>query len=225
MMSAHRFRHVAGLLVATVVLSACAVQLPVTPAPAAGAETSTTPVAAAEAEAVATAAQPDGTTDVALAIVCDGQPTPAQTEGPYYTPNPPQRASLIEEGVVGDPITLTGYVLDTECRPIAGAVVDFWQADGAGVYDNEGYRLRGYTLTDDAGRYVMETVVPGEYPGRTPHIHVKVQPPGGAVLTSQMYFPDEAANARDGIFNPALILDLQKTADGLTGVMNFIVTP
>ncbi len=225
MMSAHRFRHVAGLLVATVVLSACAVQLPVTPAPAAGAEMSTTPVAAAEAEAVATAVQPDGTTDVALAIVCDGQPTPAQTEGPYYTPNPPQRASLIEEGVVGDPITLTGYVLDTECRPIAGAVVDFWQADGAGVYDNEGYRLRGYTLTDDAGRYVMETVVPGEYPGRTPHIHVKVQPPGGAVLTSQMYFPDEAANARDGIFNPALILDLQKTADGLTGVMNFIVTP
>ena len=153
------------------------------------------------------------------------RPTPRQTEGPYYTPNPPQRASLIEEGVVGDAITLTGYVLDTECRPIAGAVVDFWQADGAGVYDNEGYRLRGYTLTDDAGRYVMETVVPGEYPGRTPHIHVKVQPPGGAVLTSQMYFPDAAANARDGIFNPALILDLQETADGPTGVMNFIVAP
>ena len=108
--------------------------------------------------------------DVAPAIACDGQPTPAQTEGPY---RPTRRsASLIEEGVVGDAITLTGYVLDTECRPIAGAVVDFWQADGAGVYDNEGYRLLAYTLTDDAGRYVMETVVPVSIPAAR-HIHVK----------------------------------------------------
>lgn len=213
-----RFHRLAGLLAAAIVLSACTVQLPVTPAPAAKMAAPT--AAAAEAVTGAGAA-----TDGAPAIACDGQPSPAQTEGPYYTPNPPQRSSLLEEGVVGDPITLTGYVLDTACRPIAGAAVDFWQADGAGVYDNEGYRLRGYTLTDDAGRYVMETVVPGEYPGRTPHIHVKVQPPGGAVLTSQMYFPDEAANARDGIFNPALILNLQETADGLTGVMNFIVAP
>ena len=224
MMSAHRFQRVAALLAAAIVLSACAVQLPATP-PAAGEETAATPAAAVEATTEDSAGEATVAADVAPAIVCDGQPTPAQTEGPYYTPNPPQRASLIEEGVVGDAITLTGYVLDTECRPIAGAVVDFWQADGAGVYDNEGYRLRGYTLTDDAGRYVMETVVPGEYPGRTPHIHVKVQPPGGAVLTSQMYFPDAAANARDGIFNPALILDLQETADGPTGVMNFIVAP
>lgn len=218
MSSVNRFHRLAGLLAAAIVLSACTVQLPVTPAPAA--EMVTTPTAAAEAVTGASAA-----TDSTPAIACDGQPTPAQMEGPYYTPNPPQRASLIEEGVVGDPIMLTGYVLDTACRPIAGAVVDFWQADGAGVYDNDGYRLRGYTLTDDAGRYTMETVVPGEYPGRTPHIHVKVQRPGGAVLTSQIYFPDEAANARDGIFNPALILDLQETANGLTGVMNFIVAP
>lgn len=224
MMRSHRFRHLAGLLAAAVVLSACTVQLPVTSAPVAGEDTVATPAAAVEA-ATGAAADNAAAADAAVAIACDGQPTPAQTEGPYYTPDPPQRASLIEEGVVGDPITLTGYVLDTDCRPIAGAVVDFWQADGAGVYDNDGYRLRGYTLTDDTGRYTMETVVPGEYPGRTPHIHVKVQPPGGAVLTSQMYFPDEAANARDGIFNPALILDLQETANGLTGVMNFIVAP
>src|SRR5690606_9501268 len=160
----------------------CTVQLPVTPAPAA--EMAATPAAAAEAVTGANAV-----TDSMPAIACDGQPTPTQMEGPYYTPNPPQRSSLLEEGVVGEPIMLTGYVLDTACRPIAGAVVDFWQADGAGVYDNDGYRLRGYTLTDDAGRYTMETVVPGEDPGRTPHLHVTVQPPGGAVLTSPQYSP------------------------------------
>src|SRR5690606_23880091 len=171
-----------------VVLSACTVQLPVTSAPVAGEDTVATPAAAVEA-ATGAAADNAAAADAAVAIACDGQPTPAQTEGPYYTPDPPQRASLIEEGVVGDPITLTGYVLDTDCRPIAGAVVDFWQADGAGVYDNDGYRLRGYTLTDDAGRYTMETVVPGEDPGRTPHLHVTVQPPGGAVLTSPQYSP------------------------------------
>jgi protocatechuate 3,4-dioxygenase beta subunit len=146
-------------------------------------------------------------------------------EGPYYTPNPPQRTSLIEEGVVGEPILLTGYVWDTACRPIAGAVVDLWQTDGVGVYDNDGYRLRGYTLTDGSGRYTMQTVVPGEYPGRPPHIHVKIQPPGGAVLTSQMYFPNAAANVRDRLFDPALILDLQETGEGLIGVMNFVVMP
>ncbi len=220
-MSAHRFRRVAALLAAAVVLSACTVQLPITPAPVAGEEMAAT----AEAATATDAGQATSATDGAAEIACDGQPTPAQTEGPYYTPNPPQRASLIEEGVVGDPILLTGYVLDTDCQPIAGAVVDVWQTDGAGVYDNAGYRLRGYTLTDDAGRYTMETVVPGEYPGRPPHIHVKVQPPGGTILTSQMYFPDAAANARDGIFNPALILEVQETANGLTGVMNFIVAP
>ncbi len=222
MSSFNRLRYLAGLLAAVIMLSACAVTLPVTPAPTGG---ESAPATSAPAAGVASAPGDSSADAAAPAIACDGQPTPAQTEGPYYTPNPPQRASLIEEGVVGDPITLTGYVLDTDCRPIAGAVVDFWQADGAGVYDNDGYRLRGYTLTDAEGRYTMGTVVPGEYPGRTPHIHVKVQPPGGAVLTSQMYFPDAAANARDGIFNPALILEVQETADGLTGVMNFVVAP
>jgi protocatechuate 3,4-dioxygenase beta subunit len=45
--------------------------------------------------------------------------------------------------------------------PVAGAKVDVWQADDSGAYDNAGYRLRGYTLTDDSGRYAMETIVPG----------------------------------------------------------------
>ena len=111
--------------------------------------------------------------------------TPAQTEGPYYTPNSPERASLIEPGMGGTKLIVTGYVLTTDCQPIANAWLDFWQADDQGVYDNAGYRLRGHLFTDETGRYTLETIVPGEYPGRTQHIHVKVQAPNGPILTTQ----------------------------------------
>src|SRR5690606_24451885 len=115
----------------------------------------------------------------------------------YFTPRSPERRSLIEPGMAGTPIVLEGLVLSTDCRPIAGALFDIWHCDADGHYDNEGYRLRGHQFTDADGRYRMETIVPGLYPGRTRHFHVKVQPPGGRVLTTQLYFPDEPANARD----------------------------
>lgn len=149
--------------------------------------------------------------------------TPAQTEGPYYTPNTPERTSLIEPGMTGTRLILTGYVLDVNCRPIANAWLDFWQADDAGEYDNAGYVMRGHQFTDANGRYQLETVFPGLYPGRTRHIHVKVQAPNGPILTSQIYFPGEPANASDNIFDPALIADVQMTADGLRGTFNFVV--
>jgi protocatechuate 3,4-dioxygenase beta subunit len=139
---------------------------------------------------------------------CDDgdDPTPAQTEGPYFTPNSPERASLLEAGLPGDRLTVAGTVLATDCRPLRRALLDFWQADAAGQYDNQGYRLRGHQFTDADGRFRLETVVPGLYPGRTRHIHVKVQAPGGPVLTTQLYFPGEAANAGDGIFREELLL-------------------
>lgn len=130
--------------------------------------------------------------------------TPEQTEGPYFTPGSPERADLREAGVVGTAFTVTGRVLDTRCRPVAGALLDFWQADGAGVYDNEGHRLRGHQFTGADGAYRLETVLPGRYPGRTRHIHVKVQARGGPVLTTQLYFPGEPGNARDRLFRRSL---------------------
>jgi hypothetical protein len=51
-------------------------------------------------------------------------------------------------------------------------------------------------------------IVPGLYPGRTRHIHVKVQAPDRPVLTTQLYFPGEPANASDGIFREELLLDM-----------------
>jgi protocatechuate 3,4-dioxygenase beta subunit len=139
---------------------------------------------------------------------CDDgdDPTPAQTEGPYFTPDSPERASLLEAGLQGDRLTVAGTVLATDCRPLPRALLDFWQADAAGNYDNQGYRLRGHQFTGADGRFRLETVVPGLYPGRTRHIHVKVQAPDGPVLTTQLYFPGEAANAGDGIFREELLL-------------------
>jgi protocatechuate 3,4-dioxygenase beta subunit len=149
--------------------------------------------------------------------------TQAQTEGPYFTPNSPERASFLEDGLAGTRLALSGFVLSQGCQPVAGALLDFWQADDAGSYDNRGYRLRGHQFTDEAGRYQLETIVPGLYPGRTRHIHVKVQAPGGRVLTTQLYFPDEPRNARDGIFSPALVMVVADAAQGKSGGFNFVV--
>jgi protocatechuate 3,4-dioxygenase beta subunit len=141
---------------------------------------------------------------------CDDgdDPTPEQTEGPYFTPDSPERASLREAGMAGDRLTLAGTVLATDCRPVRRALLDFWQADAGGQYDNQGYRLRGHQFTDAEGRFRLATIVPGLYPGRTRHIHVKVQAPDRPVLTTQLYFPGEAANDSDGIFRQELLLDV-----------------
>lgn len=152
-----------------------------------------------------------------------GHPTPSQTEGPFYKPRSPERASLLEPGVTGTPLLLTGYVLSRHCQPIAHALLDFWQADAQGQYDNEGYRLRGHQFTDEAGRYRLETILPGRYPGRTRHIHVIVRVPNRPILTTQLYFPGETGNARDGIFNPALLVAIQDSAEGTVGTFNFIL--
>jgi protocatechuate 3,4-dioxygenase beta subunit len=149
--------------------------------------------------------------------------TLAQTEGPYYTPNTPQRTSLLETGMAGVRLVVSGQVLATDCQPVARALLDFWQADDAGEYDNAGYRLRGHQFADDQGRYTLETVMPGLYPGRTRHIHVKVQAPNQPVLTTQLYFPGEASNDRDGIFNSALVMDVQDDAAGKVGAFNFVL--
>jgi protocatechuate 3,4-dioxygenase beta subunit len=156
----------------------------------------------------------------------DEELTLAQTEGPYFTRNSPERTSLIEEGMTGEHLIVTGYVYSTDCKPVDKALLDFWHADDKGVYDNVGYRLRGHLFTDDEGYYRLETIKPGLYTGRTRHIHVKVQAPNGPMTTTQLYFPDEPENERDGIFNPALLMEIvepEAKGDPLTGVFNFIV--
>jgi protocatechuate 3,4-dioxygenase beta subunit len=146
-----------------------------------------------------------------------------QTEGPYFKPSSPERIELFEEGMAGQPIELIGLVLTRACKPVAGALLDFWQADAKGEYDNSGFRLRGHQFTDAEGRYRLRSVVPGAYPGRTRHIHVKVQPRDGRVLTTQLYFPGEAKNRSDGLFRKALLVRTAKNAGWLAGRFDFVV--
>jgi protocatechuate 3,4-dioxygenase beta subunit len=153
----------------------------------------------------------------------DDEETVEQTEGPYYTPNTPERTSLLEPGISGTPLLLTGFVLGTDCTPVAAALIDFWHCDDNGDYDNVGYKLRGHQFTDADGRYTLETIMPGVYPGRTRHIHVKVQAPNQPVLTTQLYFPGEPQNSSDGIYDARLEMVLTDGANGKDGKFDFVV--
>lgn len=160
-----------------------------------------------------------------------GRPVPTErtTVGPFYTPQTPRRGNLIDPGMAGVPITVRGRVVDIDCRPLAGAVLDFWQADAAGRYDNEGFRLRGHQYTDDDGGFRLLTVKPRYYSSfftfRTPHIHVMAQGVGTRTLTTQLFFSDEeAGNARDGLIRPALIMPVKPDgAGGLEAKFDFVL--
>jgi protocatechuate 3,4-dioxygenase beta subunit len=149
--------------------------------------------------------------------------TPPQTAGPFYKPRSPERKSLLEPGIQGTRIVLEGNVRSTKCKPIQRALIDFWQADGNGAYDNAGYRLRGHQFADGAGKYRLETVVPGLYPGRTRHFHVRVQAPNRPVLTTQLYFPDEPGNKRDSIFNPKLVMARRGLGESQVASFDFVL--
>ncbi|CAN0587587.1 unnamed protein product, partial [Ectocarpus sp. 12 AP-2014] len=123
-------------------------------------------------------------------------------EGPYYID-----PDMVRPDIAGDrpgvPLEMKLQVVDTDCRPLAGARVDVWHCDARGVYsevpgpatvgqdDTRGDSfLRGTQGTDDRGIATFSTIYPGWYPGRTPHIHYKVFLDEFTVLTSQIFFPD-----------------------------------
>lgn len=164
-------------------------------------------------------------TTLPLTPACrDGdEPTPAQTEGPYFTPDSPERTDLVVDGVDGPRTALTGIVRDRTCRPIAGALLDLWHCDADGRYDNQGYRLRGHQFTDEKGFFGFQTIVPGLYPGRTRHFHIKVQAPGGKILTTQLYFPGEPGNTSDRIFDEALLLHIAFPFVGPVASFEFVL--
>jgi protocatechuate 3,4-dioxygenase beta subunit len=153
----------------------------------------------------------------------DDEPTPEETAGPFFKPRSPERTSLLEPGMKGTRLELSGRVLGRNCRPIAGALVDFWQADDGGAYDNAGFRLRGHQYTDNHGGYRLSTILPGVYTGRTRHIHVRVQPAGGQVLTTQLYFPGEKRNRGDGLFRGELLMSLDANASPQQGRFHFLI--
>ena len=141
-------------------------------------------------------------------------PTPPLTEGPYFKRSSPLRRSIVPRGAGGTGLTLAGRVLTTSGRPVAHALLDFWQADARGAYDNSGFRFRGHQFTDAKGRFKLLSVVPGIYPGRTKHIHVKVQKPRGSLLTTQLFFPGLARIRTDSIFTAECLVENWRIVKG-----------
>jgi protocatechuate 3,4-dioxygenase beta subunit len=149
------------------------------------------------------------------------EPTVRETEGPFFKPRSPERSDLREPGAGGSPFELSGFVLTRSCRPLSGAVVDLWHADDKGEYDSVGFRYRGHVITASDGTFRFRTIVPALYSGRTRHYHVKVQAPDSRLLTTQLYFPNEPANLRDGLFQRELLMRVADAGDA--GRFDFIL--
>ena len=166
------------------------------------------------------------------------QATETNIEGPYYRSGAPFRSRLIDASTAGVSLRLTGRVLSLDCRsPLAGAVLDVWQADAAGHYDNDGsndapasvFRLRGRVTCDARGGFELRTIVPGRYlngPSYRPaHIHVKLAAAGHLPLTTQLYFPGDPSNDRDPFIRRSLIMDVQSSAQETAANYDFVLAP
>ncbi|MEA2187732.1 MAG: hypothetical protein QOK16_2743 [Solirubrobacteraceae bacterium] len=185
---------------------------------------------------------PDGADAAAAGCVLQRE----VTEGPYYLDLDLVRRD-IRGGRKGIPLTLRFAVVNaTTCRAIKNAAVELWHADASGAYSgvagNSGNWLRGIQRTNAGGQVRFETIFPGWYPGRTPHIHMKVFVSGNEIHTGQVFFPPavmksiygrgrysargtvSSANANDGIYRQAgarAVLGMRRkgdtTSDGYTG--------
>jgi protocatechuate 3,4-dioxygenase beta subunit len=139
--------------------------------------------------------------------------SPEVTAGPYYVANHLTRRD-ITEGRPGLPLAMRLNVVDaTSCAPIAGADVEVWHADALGVYSGYGAAtppggggghatptdtktfLRGHQRSDAHGRVRFDTIYPGWYRGRAPHVHLEVHVGGSVVHTGQLFFSDPVSDA------------------------------
>lgn len=161
---------------------------------ASAASCSLAPATARAQQAPAAASGPDG-----ICILW-----PQLEEGPYYF-DPNLKRADISEGRPGAPVKLVLKILELgSCKPLANARVDVWHADASGIYS--GYSgqgdkhdtstkgqtyLRGTQTTDENGVVTFNTIYPGWYSGRTPHIHVKGFLDQKTVVTGQAFFPDD----------------------------------
>ena len=156
-------------------------------------------------------------------------PTADNIEGPFYKPGAPGRATLAGPDAKGERLILAGRVASTACIPLAGAVLDLWQADARGGYDNEGWGLRG-TLTSDAqGRWQVKTIVPGRYLNgrryRPMHVHVKLRARGYQELTTQLYFAGDAYLEGDPFVVPSLVMAHRRDGGARQARFDFVLPP
>lgn len=149
--------------------------------------------------------------------------TPAAPDDAGFRPGAPRRQRLSEPGTAGAPLVVSGGVSGLTCGRIKGARVDFWQADAAGVIDRSGFRLRGHQLTAEDGSYSITTVVPCASGGRAPHLSARIEVPGKATLVTELFLPDDPANARDPRFKQALVMLPRASSTGRVLSFDFIL--
>jgi catechol 1,2-dioxygenase len=158
-------------------------------------------------------------------------------EGPFYRPGAPFRTKLNAAGEKGDVLVISGRVVGRDNKPVAGAVLEIWQANASGRYDNDDpdhpppareFRLRGKLKTDGDGNYRFETIRPGHYkigPSqyRPAHIHLKIHAEGYQSVTTQFFFEGEKYNRMDPWFKPALVLDLKPEGERFTATFRIVM--
>ena len=144
--------------------------------------------------------------------------TPWQGEGPFYPDRIPEDTDndLVKNGknsveAGGKILILNGILVNLYSQPVNRVSIEIWQTDKNGVYMHSGSFARdimdkqfqgfGRTKTDRNGRFFFRTLVPTEYPGRTPHIHMKLWREGQNVLTTQLYIHNHPQNESDFLFH------------------------
>lgn len=154
-------------------------------------------------------------------------PTPKRTPVPAWRAGAPLRTALSDAADTSKGLTLTGAVIGLRCGLIAGATVDVWHADAKGVSDASGSRFRGRQITDAAGRFHVETIVPGSAAGQAPRVNLRVNVQGRATLTTILFLPELTAghaNRADREFDPLLAMTLiDQKPTRLTASFNVIL--
>jgi catechol 1,2-dioxygenase len=186
-----------------------------------------------------------------LAAAKECKVTEQEILGPMYNYGAPMfQVKLAADDEPGEKLMLRGAVLSADCRtPLPHTIVEIWQADDKGMYDKKKpgdfleaappFHLRGMLLTDDKGRYEIDTIVPGAYPippgvpglekfgglTRARHIHIKVLPFLHVALTTQLYFKGDPHLASDpwGGHKPSLALDLKQDGKYMKSEFDFIL--
>jgi protocatechuate 3,4-dioxygenase beta subunit len=168
------------------------------------------------ASGVAVSARQDLSAFMNSAPAClpDATPTPAVAPDGTFKDGAPLRPVLAGPAMAGTRLALSGTVSGIRCGRIAGARVDLWQPDIRGVYDMAGFGLRGYQLTDGQGAYRFDTIVPGAPNGRAKHLSLRVRAKGHPDFFTEIYFPDDPANARDRRFRKELLLQPKQGSGG-----------
>ncbi len=147
--------------------------------------------------------------------------------GPFHSPGSPERQILWDDDPAGQRLIVTGRVFGVDCAIVSGATLDFWEAKTDGLYDNEGYTLRGHQFADSEGSYELKAIIPGRYLNgsqyRPQHIHVIVTAPGYAPLTTQLYFEGDPYNEIDPFIIDSLIMKTQERDGVTTATFDFVL--